>query len=80
MNYIVFDLEWNQCPTAKKQGNPRASIRDHRDGAVKLDEPPDETGRFHRVIRPSVYPSLNSHTREMVQMDEDKLGIRNPFS
>ena len=22
MNYIVFDLEWNQCPDGKESGDP----------------------------------------------------------
>lgn len=79
MNYIVFDLEWNQCPDGKEAGDPALPFEIIEIGAVKLDGSLQETGRFHRIIRPAVYPTLNSHTREIVQMDEKKLKSGIPF-
>ena len=31
MNYIVFDLEWNQSPLGKSRSNERIPFGDHRD-------------------------------------------------
>ena len=38
MNYIVFDLEWNQCPYGKERENRRLPFEILEIGAVKLDE------------------------------------------
>ena len=37
MNYIVFDLEWNQCPYGKGQENERIPFEIIEIGAVKLN-------------------------------------------
>ena len=38
MNYIVFDLEWNQSPDGKKFENARLPFEIIEIGAVKLDK------------------------------------------
>ena len=38
MNYIVFDLEWNQSPGGKKWSNSRLPFEIIEIGAVKLNE------------------------------------------
>ena len=38
MNYIVFDLEWNQCPYGKDRENKRLPFEIIEFGAVKLDD------------------------------------------
>ena len=38
MNYIVFDLEWNQSPGGKKYSNSRLPFEIIEIGAVKLNE------------------------------------------
>ncbi len=79
MDYIVFDLEWNQSPTGKEGENPRLPFEIIEIGAVKLNSALEETGRFHRLIRPSVYPTLNFHTREVVRISEASLQNGSPF-
>ena len=37
MNYVVLDLEWNQC-CGRDQENPRMPFEIIEIGAVKLDE------------------------------------------
>ena len=37
MNYIVFDLEWNQSPNGKERENPRLPFEIIEIGAVKLN-------------------------------------------
>ena len=55
MNYIVFDLEWNQCPYGKDKENQRLPFEIIEIGAVKLNEKKEMTGEFHRLVRPMVY-------------------------
>ncbi|MEI3437229.1 MAG: hypothetical protein V8Q83_03295 [Blautia sp.] len=38
MNYIVFDLEWNQSPGGKRWSNSRLPFEIIEIGAVKLNE------------------------------------------
>lgn len=38
MNYIVFDLEWNQSPGGKKYSNSRLPFEIIEIGAVKMNE------------------------------------------
>lgn len=43
MNYIVFDLEWNQCPYGKDKENQRP-FEIIEIGAVKLNGKRDDWG------------------------------------
>lgn len=36
MNYIILDLEWNQCPTGKSNENSRLPFEIIEIGAVRL--------------------------------------------
>ena len=38
MNYIVFDLEWNQSPGGKRWSNSRLPFEVIEIGAIKLNE------------------------------------------
>ena len=80
MNYIVFDLEWNQCPQGKARENPRLPFEIVEIGAIKLNEAREETGRFHEVIRPLVYRHLHFRTREVIHISEEELKHARTFS
>ena len=73
MNYIVFDLEWNQSPRGKAGEVSRLPFEIIEIGAVKLDKDRNEVDRFQQVIRPAVYRTLNYRTREIVHIDEEEL-------
>ncbi|MCH1981540.1 exonuclease domain-containing protein [Ruminococcus sp. OA3] len=68
MNYIVFDLEWNQCPFGKDRENPRLPFEIIEIGAVKLDEGKKVLGEFHRLIHPMVYKRIHFRTKEILGM------------
>ena len=55
MNYIVFDLEWNQNPSGKKTRNDRLPFEIIEIGAVKVNTKKEITDHFHRLIKPQVY-------------------------
>lgn len=59
MNYIVFDLEWNQCPSGKENEVEGLPFEIFEIGAVKLDDNREETDRFSCYIKPAVYKELH---------------------
>lgn len=77
MNYIVLDLEWNQCPDGKDKENKELPFEIIEIGAVKLDQDRHCLDTFERVVAPKVYHSLHHITRDLVQttMKELKKGV-----
>ncbi len=69
MDYIVFDLEWNQCPDGKQNETRDLPFEIVEIGAVKLNSDREEAGRFHAYIRPSVYKRLHFKTREILHLN-----------
>ena len=58
MNYIVFDLEWNQNPDGRKHPDSRLPFEIIEIGAVKLNEKREIIDTFQCLIKPKVYLSL----------------------
>ena len=79
MNYIVFDLEWNQCPSGKEQENKDLPFEIIEIGAIKLDEKFREIGRFHEIVAPQVYKSLHRITKELIVLTMSELMQGLPF-
>jgi len=73
MDYIIFDLEWNQCPEGKEFEKKSLPFEILEIGAVKLDHEYQEIGRFSERIRPVVYRSMHFRTREILHLDMDML-------
>ena len=73
MNYIVFDLEWNQSPNGKEDSVDHLPFEIIEIGAVKLDEGFCQAGEFHKLIRPQVYKKLHFKISEVTHMDMRKL-------
>ena len=80
MNYIIFDLEWNQCPQGKTRENPKLPFEIIEIGAIKLNEQREEIGRFQEVIRPLVYRKLHFRTKEVIPVTQDELAHARTFS
>ncbi len=74
MNYIVFDLEWNQGRLGKRDFHhsiiPFEIIEI---GAVKLDEDRNIISRFHELIKPQVYKEMPRLIENMLHVDMEKL-------
>ena len=71
MQYIVFDLEWNQSPTGRVIANEngcRIPFEIIEIGAVKLDENKNVNSSFDRLIRPQI-------NIKFLKMDENMLPI-----
>lgn len=74
MNYIVFDLEWNQGKEGK-YGRKHEEIPFEiiEIGAIKLDENKNVIGEFHQLIKPSVYKNMHYITENMLHIHMDDL-------
>lgn len=80
MNYIVLDLEWNQCPTGKEDELPGFPFEIIEIGAVKLDEDRNVIDEYSRTIRPQVYRRLHYKTKELLHMNMKELAQSKPFT
>lgn len=73
MNYIVFDLEWNQCPDGKNGSDPDLPFEIIDIGGVKLNENREKTGEFHRLIKPQVYNWIHDSIHSVIHVDYKEL-------
>ena len=73
MNYIVFDLEWNQSAKGKKYALPGMPFEIIQMGAVKLNEQFEVIDEFDRLVCPQVYPVLHSICGEVTGITQEML-------
>ncbi len=69
MNYIVFDLEWNQSPLGKSRSNERIPFEIIEIGAVKLNENREKISQFHTLVKPQVYNWIHDSIHEVIHVD-----------
>lgn len=79
MNYIVFDLEWNQSPNGKKFQNDRLPFEIIEIGAVKMNARKEIVDTFHRLIKPEVYKWIHDSIREVIHVNYSDLVKGVPF-
>ena len=73
MNYIIIDLEWNQCPDGKAKEEKMLPFEIIEIGAVKVNESRKIIGEFHEMIKPAVYTVLNEKIKEIVPVEMEEL-------
>ena len=73
MNYIVFDLEWNQSPNGKEGEHKDLPFEIIEIGAVKLDSSLNMISQFCETIRPQVYPELHYVIQEITHFNSNEL-------
>ncbi|MDD6135674.1 MAG: exonuclease domain-containing protein [Lachnospiraceae bacterium] len=78
MNYIVFDLEWNQGG-GSYEPNPRMQFEIIEIGAVKLDSKFNIIDSYSSIVKPRLYKRLQPHVREVLNYDETTLRQGRPF-
>lgn len=81
MDYIIFDLEWNQSSTGDekdKDGNalPFEIIEI---GAVKLNENRDMISEFSELIKPQIYHEMHYITSKLIHLQMEELEKGKPF-
>ena len=72
MNYIVFDLEWNQSSTGAEtvEHLPFEIIEI---GAVKCNSRMEQIGQFHELIKPQVYREMHRVMGQLLHLDMKEL-------
>ena len=81
MNYIVFDLEWNQ-PSSKdeKITEPIPFCGEIiQIGAVRLDEEFNVTGTFNVMVKPIFYVKMNSVVEKLTGIGDERLKAGTSF-
>lgn len=78
MNYIIFDLEWNQSINRELE-NPRMPFEIIEIGAVKLDGKFNILDSFSSIIKPRLYKKLQPHIKSILNYDEELLRTGKPF-
>lgn len=73
MDYIVFDLEWNQSNTGLEEEIKEIPFEIIEIGAVKLDEKFRMEDKFHRLIKPKVYQELHYITKNLIHIKMEEL-------
>jgi inhibitor of KinA sporulation pathway (predicted exonuclease) len=79
MNYVVFDLEFNQAYKDNHEKNPKCPFEIIQIGAVKLDENFNTIDTFDKLIKPEVYTELSPIVKNITKISEDDLDLSNPF-
>lgn len=79
MNYIVFDLEWNQASSGPGT-NPDVPFEVIEIGAVKLNEDKVMIDEFSALIRPQIYKTLHYMTSKLVHIKMQELKHEQPFT
>lgn len=80
MNFIILDLEWNQCPSGKEHEIPHLPFEIIEIGAVKINESHQISEHFHEIIRPQIYKTLHYKTKEVVQLCDADFNSSRVFS
>ena len=73
MNYIVFDLEWNQSPNGKEKENPQIPFEIIEIGAVKINEKQEIVGEFSEIIRPQIYDEIDTNVGKIIHLTMEEL-------
>jgi inhibitor of KinA sporulation pathway (predicted exonuclease) len=79
MNYIVFDLEWNQCPDGKEKENKNLPFEIIEIGAVKLDLNYNRIDQFSEYVKPCVYKEIHFKTKEVIHVNMEDLSVGRSF-
>lgn len=72
MNYIVFDLEWNQASNIHYSDN-RMQFEIIEIAAFKLDEKLNIVDEFQSIVRPKLYKTLHPVIKEITGFTEKEL-------
>lgn len=81
MNYIIFDLEWNQSshPGGVDENGNALPFEIVEIGAVKLNENRDMIGEFSELIKPQIYYEMHYITSKLIHLQMEQLEKGKPF-
>lgn len=71
MNYVVLDLEWNQCTDESAERKLNFEIIEI--GAIKLNPSKIMISEFSQLVRPQVYKELHRFTSRLIHLQMQEL-------
>lgn len=80
MNYVVFDLEWNQGNSAQQTEHADIPFEVIEIGAVKLNDSYVMINEFSRLIKPEVYREMHQYTSKLIHLQMEELERGRPFA
>lgn len=79
MNYVVFDLEWNQPQDGKPTESRKLAFEIIEIGAVKLNDRLAIVDKYDQLIRPQVYQEINWRIKKMLDLKRGELSAGRLF-
>lgn len=83
MNYMVFDLEFNQVFNFGKEklrsANPMCPFEIIHIGAVKLDENLNRIADFDRLVKPKLYTRIHPYVKKITGITRQELKTAKSF-
>lgn len=82
MNYIVFDLEFNQAWDFEENKNPinfKCPFEIIQIGALQLDEKLQVVSTFDRLVKPELYTSLHPYVEQITGITIESLTFAKTF-
>lgn len=73
MNYIIFDLEWNQSSTGKEEICKTLPFEIIEIGAIKLNNQREKIDEFSELIKPQIYHEMHHFTRNLIHLQMEQL-------
>jgi len=77
MNYIIFDLEFNQAYNS--QIEIKCPFEIIQIGAIKLNEGFTTIDTFNALVKPEIYSDLNPFVKNLTNLTMDSLNKAKPF-
>lgn len=79
MNYIVFDLEWNQSNTGREPEVCALPFEVIDIGAIRMSSDRMMIGEFNRLVKPQVYDQMHHITSKIIHLHMQDLKRGNEF-
>lgn len=79
MNYIIFDLEWNQGVSHGEKRDKKMPLEIVEIGAVKLNEEREMISEFSELVKPQIYHEMHNITRKIIHIQMEELEKGRPF-
>lgn len=85
MNYIIYDLEFNQkhidsAEVQASDNNSSLPFEIIQIGALKLNESFETISTFNTLIKPAVYPCIHPYVENLTKIDNQKLSSCKGFA
>ena len=80
MNYVVFDLEWNQGNQVQQTEHADIPFEVIEIGAVKLNDKYVMINEFSRLIKPEIYREMHQYTSKLIHLQMEELERGRPFA